>query len=148
MNRNILKSQTLSICKVSIGTPLPLPFFLSKVQAGFPSPADDYIEKQLDLNELVIKHPSATFFVKVEGDSMCDAGILSGDVLVVDRSIEPSNGKIVVAVLNGEFTVKRIQIAAKGICLLPANAAFPVIEVSSESDFQVWGVVTYIIHKA
>jgi DNA polymerase V len=128
---------------------IPLPSFLEGVSAGFPSPANDYIDKQLDLNELVIKHPSATFFVRVSGDSMVNAGIQSGDVLVVDRALEVSDGKIVIAVLNGEFTVKRIRIDPKGsVCLLPENASYKPIEISAESDFQVWGVVTYVIHKA
>lgn len=137
----------ISIYKTAIGLPLPIPAFLAGVQAGFPSPADDYIEKQLDLNELVVQHPISTFFVRVEGDSMRDAGILSGDILVVDRSLEPSNGKIVVAIIDGEFTVKRIQITPKGISLVPENVSFDTIEVSPEADFQVWGVVTYVIHK-
>jgi len=126
----------------------PLPSFESCVPAGFPSPADDYMEKRLDLNDLIVRHPNATFFVKVEGDSMRDAGIQSGDTLVVDRSIEPSHGKIVVAILNGEFTVKRILIETKGVSLAPENPAYPVIFIHPESDFQVWGVVTYVIHRA
>jgi DNA polymerase V len=136
------------IYAASEGTPIPLPSFESTVPAGFPSPADDYLEKRLDINELVIKHPNATFFVKVEGDSMRDAGIQSGDTLVVDRSIEPAHGKIVVAILNGEFTVKRLLITPSGILLSPENSTFSAIHVQPESDFQVWGIVTYVIHKA
>ena len=139
----------VSIFKASLGsTPLAVPAFLSGIQAGFPSPADDYVEKQLDLNELIVKNQPATFFVRVEGDSMRDAGIRSGDILVVDRSLTPVSGKIVVAIMNGEFTVKRIEMSVKGITLLPENSSYPAIEVPPESDFQVWGVVTYIIHKA
>ena len=132
----------------SILSKQPLPFFLSGVAAGFPSPADDYIEKQLDLNELIVKHPASTFFVRVEGHSMVNAGIHSGDILAVDRSLEPASGKIVVAVINGEFTVKRIRIEADGVVLEAENSAYPAIKVSPESDFQVWGVVTYVIHQA
>jgi DNA polymerase V len=128
-------------------TSRPLPFYTSKVMAGFPSPAEDYIEKQLDLNELLIAHPAATFFVRVEGDSMCEAGIQSGDILVVDRSVEAVSGKIVIAVLNGEFTVKRLKKEKEHIWLLPENSHYPVIKVTSESDFQIWGVVTYVIHR-
>lgn len=124
-----------------------LPVFLAGVSAGFPSPADDYVEKRLDLNELMVKHPEATFFVRVEGESMKDAGIRSGDILVVDRSLEAGHGKIVVAVVNGEFTVKRIHVGPKGVMLLPENAAFEPIQVGTETDFQVWGVVTYVLHK-
>lgn len=124
-----------------------LPLFLSHVSAGFPSPADDYIEKQLDINDLVIKHPAATFFVRVSGDSMRGAGIHSGDILVVDKALEPVNGKIIVAILDGEFTVKRIVFDGSGITLLPENASYLPIKVQPESEFQVWGVVTYVIHR-
>src|SRR5262245_2382255 len=134
--KNELKIAT--IFSTEVRSKRALPIFLSRVSAGFPSPADDYIEKRLDLNELIIKHPEATFFVKVEGDSMRDAGILSGDILVVDRSLEPSHGKIVVAILNGEFTVKRIHIGPRGVALLPENTAYEPIKIHSDSDFQVW----------
>ena len=126
----------------------PIPFFISGIPAGFASPAEDYIEKQLDLNDLVVKHPHATFYVRVDGDSMRDAGIQSGDILVVDRSLEPSHGKIVVALLDGEFTVKRINMGSNQLTLLPANSAYAPISISEASDFQVWGVVTYVIHRA
>jgi DNA polymerase V len=137
-----------TIYKPSLDTAYALPFFTNGVPAGFPSPADDYIEKQLDLNDLVVKHPNATFYVRVNGDSMRDAGIQSGDILVVDRSLEPTHNKIVVALINGEFTVKRICIGPKGLTLVAANAAYAPIPISSETDFQVWGVVTYVIHRA
>ncbi len=125
-----------------------LPLFYEAISAGFPSPAQDYVENNLDLNELMIKHPASTFFVKVQGNSMRDAGILSGDILVVDRSLEASNGKIIVAIINGEFTVKRLALDAQGVHLVPANPSFPIIHIHSELDFQVWGVVTYVIHRA
>jgi DNA polymerase V len=125
-----------------------LPYFENSVPAGFPSPADDYLEKALNLHELLVTHPAATFFVKVEGESMCDAGIHSGDILVVDRSLEPASGKIVIAALNGEFTVKRISLDSSGVLLEPANCAYAALRVTAEMDFQVWGVVTYVIHRA
>lgn len=125
-----------------------VPLMLASVQAGFPSPADDYVENHLDLNELVIKHPAATFYVRVEGDSMRGAGIHSGDLLVVDRALPPVHGKIVVAVVNGEFTVKRIRIDSRGVWLVAENDKYPPLLVSAESEFQVWGVVTYVIHRA
>lgn len=128
--------------------PKILPFFTASVSAGFPSPADDYVERHLDLNELLVKHPAATFFVRVQGDSMRDANILSGDVLIVDRSLEPSHGKIIVAILEGEFTVKRLLLEKGQVYLAPANAAFGKIKVDADSQFQVWGVVTYVIHKS
>jgi DNA polymerase V len=132
----------------AVGVEQALPIFSTHIAAGFPSPADDYIEQQLDLNQLIIKHPSATFFVRVEGESMRDAGIQSGDILVVDRSIAPTNGKIVVAVIDGEFTVKRIQFEGDAVFLAPENAKFSRLKVNPDSQFQVWGVVTYVIHKA
>ncbi|MEO8399706.1 MAG: translesion error-prone DNA polymerase V autoproteolytic subunit [Ignavibacteriaceae bacterium] len=123
-----------------------LPLFSSSVSAGFRSPAEDYIEKKLDLNELLIKHPSATFFVRVDGNSMINAGINSGDILIVDRALEPTNNKVVVAVVNGEFTVKRIKKNKEKIFLFPDNPDYPLIEVTLEMDFSIWGVVSYVIH--
>jgi len=122
------------------------PFFLSRVAAGFPSPADDYIENSLDLNEHLIDHPAATFFVKVSGDSMTGAGINSGDILIVDRAVTAVNRSIVVAVVNGEFTVKRLIRCGKGIQLFPENPAYSPVEISGEMDFEVWGVVMHVIH--
>jgi DNA polymerase V len=122
--------------------------FLSLIHAGFPSPADDYVDNVLDLNELVISHPAATFFVRVKGTSMINALINEGDVLVVDRSLEAFDRAIVVAILDGEFTVKRLRKTHDALYLLPENPEYKPIQITDESDFQVWGVVTYIIHKA
>ncbi|KAF3361930.1 Protein UmuD [Chlamydiales bacterium STE3] len=142
------RREELEIYRATSDTSYLLPEFVSAIQAGFPSPAEDYIERSLDLNELMVKHPAATFFVRVEGDSMKDAHIQSGDILVVDRALEPTNGKIVVAIVNGEFTVKRLKIAKDGVFLVPENNAYPALKIHSETDFQVWGVVTYVIHKS
>lgn len=128
------------------GQTLKLPLYLVRIPAGFPSPADDYIDKKLDLNELLIEHQSATFFVKVVGDSMLNAGIHSGDILIVDRAIEPANNKIVVAIVDGEFTVKRIRQANGKVYLIPENSDFTPIELTEEMDCRIWGVVTYAIH--
>lgn len=125
-----------------------IPLFLDSVQAGFPSPAQDFIEKRLDLNELVIKHPAATFFVKVQGRSMEDAHIFEGDILVVDRAITPKHEQIVVAILHGEFTVKRLIIENEKVFLAPENTAFKKIEITEAMEAKIFGVVTYIIHKA
>lgn len=125
----------------------PVPLFQENVSAGFPSPAENYIENSLDLNDLMIKHPASTFFVRVQGDSMNEAGISSGDILVVDKALEASSGRIIVAIINGEFTVKRLMIHARGVFLEPANPKYRTIAISEEMDFQVWGVVTYVIHK-
>lgn len=142
------ESKVAEIFQASRKSSLPLPIFLANVQAGFPSPAEDYLDKTIDLNELLIAHPAATFFVRVSGDSMRDAGISSGDVLVVDRSISANDGSIIIAILNGEFTVKRLVKKGEKILLAPENPAYPMMEIREESDFQVWGVVTYVIHKA
>lgn len=130
------------------GSRFKLPIFSAAVQAGFPSPAEDHIEKRLDLNELVVRHPTATFFVRVEGESMSDANIHSGDILVVDRSLQPSHGKIVIAIIDGEFTVKRLRITAGGVFLMPENPKYPEIKIEPGTEFQIWGTVTYVIHKA
>lgn len=124
----------------------PLPLFTTNVSAGFPSPAEDHIEQKLDLNEHLIAHPAATFFVKVEGESMIDAGIRSGDLLIVDRALPAQDGKVVVAVLEGEFTVKRLKVSGKHVTLYPENPKYPPVPIGPETNFQVWGVVTYVIH--
>lgn len=142
------KLKVVEISRAAEAAPAPLPAFSSSVQAGFPSPADDYVERQLDLNELMVQHPAATFFVRVEGESMRDAGIHTGDILVVDRSVEASSGKIVVAVVNGEFTVKRFTTDASGAYLVPENPEFPKLKLDEDSEFQIWGVVMYVIHRA
>ncbi len=123
------------------------PLFLAKISAGFPSPAEDYIDKNLDLNEYLIKHPSATFFLRVAGNSMINAGIHNGDILVVDRALEPADNKIIIAVINGELTVKRVRKARDRLYLMPENDDFKTIEVTEEMDFQIWGVVTHVIHS-
>lgn len=123
-----------------------VPLFSSKVAAGFPSPADDYIEKTLDLNDLLIQKPAATFFVRAEGESMLGAGIHPNDILVVDRSIKPVIGKIVICALQGELTVKRLKSIGDEIILGAENPAYADITVKKEFDFVIWGVVTNVIH--
>ena len=122
------------------------PLFLMPVSAGFPSPADDYLEGKLDLNQHLIKHPEATFFVRVTGDSMIDAGIHSGDLLIVDRALEPSHKSVVVAVINGELTVKRLYTRNGKVCLVPDNAQYPSLPIHEAITFEIWGVVTAVIH--
>jgi len=123
-----------------------IPFYGTGVAAGFPSPADDYIEKRLDLNELLIKKPASTFFVRADGESMLGAGIHSGDVLVVDRSLHPAVGKIIVCALDGELTVKRLRSKEGRLVLAPENPDFPDIPLQEEVDMVIWGVVTNVIH--
>lgn len=126
---------------------VPLPLFASKVAAGFASPADDYIETSLDLNQYLIKHPAATFFLRVEGNSMLGAGIHDGDTLVVDRSLEACSGKVVIAAVNGELTVKRLHIGQQQrVTLLAENPDYPNIPIRDGMDFVIWGVVTNVIH--
>lgn len=124
-----------------------LPLVSARVQAGFPSPADDFIDDRLDLNALLVKHPAATHFVQVEGDSMIEAGIHSGDILIVDRALEPADKKVVIAIVDGELTVKRVALQRGKLFLMPENAAFAPIEVREEADFKIWGVVTFVIHS-
>lgn len=117
------------------------------VCAGFPSPADDYIQSRIDLNRELIRNPDATFGIWIQGDSMQGDGIDDGDFVLVDRSLEPINGAVAVCVLNQDFTVKRIEKKGKRIRLLPANPAFEPIEIQEGDELTIWGVVTYVIKK-
>ena len=125
-----------------------IPLFEESVSAGFPSPADDYMDMDLDLHDHLVQNPSSTFCVKAIGESMKDAGIQTGDVMIVDRSLEPKNRSIVLAVIDGDCTVKRVNVNDKELYLMPENSNFSPIKITEEMDFKVWGVVTYIIHKA
>lgn len=128
-------------------TRLEVPLFTAGISAGFPSPADDFIDARLDLNEFLVAHPAATFFVRVEGTSMIEAGIHPGDILVVDRAVEAKPGSIVIAVIDGEFTVKRYHCADGRCFLLAENPSFSPIEVTEGMAVEVWGVVSYVIHR-
>ncbi|RUM79278.1 MAG: DNA polymerase V [Candidatus Thioglobus sp.] len=123
------------------------PIFTSRVQAGFPSPADDHLEDQLDLNKYLIHHQEATFFVRAQGESMLGAGIHPGDILVVDKSLVAKSGKIVIAVVDGEFTVKRLHKYKGNITLKAENPEFNDIVISEGSELIIWGVVTSVIHQ-
>jgi DNA polymerase V len=124
-----------------------LPLFEAGVKAGFPSPAEDEMGAPLNLHTYLIPHPTSTFFVRAVGDSMTGAGIFSGDLLIVDRSLTASHGKIVIALLNGQFTVKRLIIDKETICLKAENPLYPPIYIQKEEELTLWGVVTYVIHK-
>ncbi len=128
-------------------TRLEVPLVTAGVSAGFPSPADDFIDARLDLNEFLVAHPAATFFVRVEGTSMIGAGIHPDDILIVDRALEPRSGNIVIAVVEGEFTVKRYSCSNGKCWLLAENPKFGPIEVTEGMAVEVWGVVSYVIHK-
>ena len=118
-----------------------------RVEAGFPSPADDYMEGSLDLNEHVIKHPSATYFVRASGDSMTGAGIFDGDLLIVDRSLEPAHGRVAIVEMDGQLTVKRLFKSKGRFSLHSENGNYPPIDLPEESEVIVWGVVTHVLHK-
>ena len=126
---------------------LLIPIFTSRVQAGFPSPADDHLEDTLDLNTHLIHHQEATFFVKAQGDSMIGAGIHQGDILIVDKSLTPKSGKIVIAVVDGEFTVKRLHKYKGSITLKAENPEFEDIKIRDTDELIIWGVVTSVIHQ-
>ena len=124
-----------------------VPMYSNKVAAGFPSPADDYLEDKIDLNQYLVKHPAATFLVRASGESMINAGIFPNDILVVDRSLKAEEGKVVIAVVDNELTVKRYRKRGKNIVLEPENEAYDPIIISEESEAFVWGVVTNVIHN-
>lgn len=124
-----------------------LPLYTSKVAAGFPSPADDHVEQRLNPSDYLVKNDTTTFFVRVKGDSMIEAGIFDNDVLVIDRSRTQKTGDIVLAVLDGEFTVKTLDWSRKSVKLIPANRNYPVIEIKKGQSFEIWGVVTGSMRK-
>lgn len=130
-----------------LATRYKLPIFLGRLPAGFPSPADDYLEGKLDITKHLVKHPAATFYVRVSGDSMIGAGIHSGDLLVVDRSLEAKSGNVIVAALDGELTVKRLYRKNGLLRLLPENPEYQPIEIQLQQSFEIWGVVTNVIHQ-
>ena len=140
------KQKTLDLFSFSNHQKTSIPMFLVKISAGFPSPATDYMENKLDLNEHLIKHPAATFIVKTSGFSMIDAGIHSGDLLIIDRSITPQNNNIVVASIFGDLTVKKLKKKKNTLFLVSASDHYPSIEIKEEMECFIWGVVTFIIH--
>ena len=137
---------SLELVEWSATWPLVLPYFDGHVPAGFPSPAEDYLETPLDLTEFLIENKAATFLMRVEGDSMKDAGIHDGDLLVVDRSAKPVNGSVVVVAVNGEYTVKRLRRGPDCVWLDPANPRYQSLRVSVGEDLHVFGVVKHAIH--
>jgi DNA polymerase V len=143
MNSNI----SLSVFLPEIASPTKVNWINTKVWAGFPSPAEDYEEQKLDLNKKLVKHPSATFFITVQGNSMINAGIDEGDILVVDKSIPPENNCIAVCIINDDFTVKRLLKTKEGVYLKPENHNYKPLLVTDEHNFKVWGIVSYVIKK-
>ncbi|MDR0466437.1 MAG: translesion error-prone DNA polymerase V autoproteolytic subunit [Deltaproteobacteria bacterium] len=123
------------------------PLYLSPAAAGFPSPADDYTDRKLDLHEHLVRNPAATFFLRASGNSMINAGIMDGDLLVTDRSIAPGDGSVVIAAVEGELTVKHLVKKRGRVLLVPANDEYPELDITEQEDVVIWGVVTYAIHK-
>lgn len=144
-----VKSQTkvVEVFSVDPSGAARVPLYTSPVSAGLPSVAEDYTEGRIDLSQHLIKHPQDTFVVRVSGDSMINAGISPDDLLVVDRALNPQPGNIVIAVINGDLTVKRLIKQGDAVYLMPENAGYPGIEVTEEMQFMIWGVVTSVIHK-
>lgn len=137
-------SKNFDIYSAQTDTELDLPL-LEGVQAGFPSPAADFIDISIDLNKHLVKHPSATFYARTKGDSMKDAGIFDGDLLIVDKSIDPIDGKIAICYIDGEFTVKRIKKENEEVWLMPANEAYQPIQLREGNNLIIWGIVTHVI---
>lgn len=149
MNKNNDNKIKLTFHPAEFGAKMPIPLAEQSVKAGFSSPAQDYMEGEIDLNDILVRHREATFYVRISGDSMQDAGILDGDLAVVDRQIEPSNGNFVIAFVDGEFTIKQFKIDESGTFgwLIPWNKNFSPIRVDETNRFMIWGVVTYVIHQ-
>lgn len=135
----------LILYKADSNNPLPLPYFEGGIKAGFPSPAADFDGTKISLDKIVVKNPEATFYAKASGNSMTGAGIDDGDILVIDRSLEPLNNKIAVCFIDGDFTVKRIQIEEDCVYLVPENKQYVPIKVTEDNQLIIWGIVTYVL---
>nr|WP_162126712.1 translesion error-prone DNA polymerase V autoproteolytic subunit [Flavobacterium phycosphaerae] len=140
-------NKTLTFFIPDTENPRELPLFGGGIKAGFPSPAADFDETRISLDNVLVKNHEATFYAKASGTSMTGAGIDDGDIMVIDRSLEPTDGKIAVCCIDGEFTVKRIQIQKDGLFLLPENKDFQPIKVTQDNQLLIWGIVTYVIKR-
>ena len=139
--------EKLKIFGADTHSSVELPFADEGVRAGFPSPAQNGMDNSIDLNRDLVRHPESTFYARVEGDSMVDAGVRAGDILMIDKSLEPDDGDMAVCVVNGEFTLKFVERHPDCVVLVPANSDYEPIRVGEGERFEVWGVVTYVIHK-
>ena len=137
----------LTIFIPDLSNPVELPFITAGIKAGFPSPAADFDETKISLDAVLVKNREATFYAKASGTSMTGAGIDDGDILVIDRSLEPRNNKVAVCLLDGEFTVKRIKVSKEEMFLMPENKAFEPIKITDENQLIIWGIVTYVVKK-
>ena len=142
-----MKKKNIEIHQAEVSSELPLRYADEGIKAGFPSPAQDYLETAIDLNKELIKHPASTFYGRVKGDSMIDANVHEGDILIIDKSLEPQNGDMAVCFIDGEFTIKYIKLEKDVIWLQPANDNYKPIKVTIDNDFIIWGIVTYCIQK-
>lgn len=138
---------SITLFNPDFSTSLELPLFETGINAGFPSPADDFNELKIDLNEYLVRNPSSTFYGRINGDSMRDLGIFEGDLAVIDRSLDLVNNKIALCWVDGGFTIKTVRMENKECWLIPANANFKPIQITEENQFIVWGIVTFIIKK-
>ena len=145
MSLQLHSTSQLDIYSACSASQLEIPVVTAGIAAGFPSPAMDFIDLTIDMNRHLVKHPSATFYGRVKGHSMKDVGIFDGDLLVIDKSLEPKNDKIAVCYLDGEFTVKRIKVEKGSVWLIPANTEYESIQATKDNDFQIWGIVTHVI---
>ena len=143
--QKVHSGSSIDFYSIAIDTALQLPLVDGGIRAGFPSPAQDFIDLAIDLNKELIHNPSSTFYGRVNGESMKDLGINDGDLLIIDKSLEPKSGKIAVCCLDGEFTLKKIKFDKKNCWLIPANDKYETIKVSSENNFIVWGIVIHVI---
>lgn len=147
MKLSLLKqSKTIDFYSADTSTALALPF-AAAISAGFPSPAAAYLEMTLDLNRELVNNPSSTFYGRVRGDSMIDAGIHDGDILVIDKSLEPANNKRAICYIDGHFTLKTLMVSKGEVWLKPENREYQPIRITQDNDFVVWGVVTHVIYK-
>lgn len=137
----------IEIHEIDISSSLPLQYADEGIKAGFPSPAQDYLEQAIDLNKEIVKHPASTFYGRVVGNSMSGEGIEEGDILVIDKSLDLIDGDLAVCYIDGEFTVKRVKLETDAAWLIPSNSEYPSIKVTRENDFMIWGIVTYTIKK-
>ncbi len=142
---SLYPTKTIEFFTPNHATKLKLPFVSNGISAGFPSPADDFLDINIDLNKHLIKNPSTTFYGRVKGNSLIDAGIHDGDLLIIDKSLELTNGKIAVCFIDGEFTVKRIKLEKDTVWLIAENKDYPSIKVTKDNDFVIWGIVINVI---
>lgn len=142
-----MKNKNIEILKPDSVESLNIKFSDTPVNAGFPSPAENHMESTMDLNRALVKNPSSTFYARVKGESMIDDGVDDGDILVIDRSVEPYENCLAVCFLDGEFTLKRVRLEGEDLLLVPANEKFKPIRVKKDNDFYVWGIVRYLIKR-